>query len=108
MRITVGCDIVFLPRFKKSISRTPGIKDRIFSPREQEEKEIKRLAGFFAAKEAAMKALGIPAGNWRKIEISRDESGKPRLEAEGVSACYDLSISHDGEYILAVVVFYNF
>jgi len=106
--IKVGCDIVFLPRFEKILSRTPEIKDRIFSLREREGAGVKRLAGFFAAKEAAMKAIGFTAGDWRKIEILPDQTGRPRLLMNGVSARNDLSISHDGDYVLAFVIFYDF
>jgi len=74
------------------------------------------VAGLFAAKEAAMKALGTgwSAGvGFLQIEVLRQVSGAPalqlhgeaqrRAEALGVEDLW-LSISHDGPSAVAVVV----
>jgi holo-[acyl-carrier protein] synthase len=73
------------------------------------------LAARFAAKEAAMKALGrgfydIP---WTDIEVVSDDSGQPRLKLHGKAAEraaelnvaeYAVSLSHAKEYATAVVL----
>ena len=56
------------------------------------------LAGIFCAKEAIYKATGSSEGpNWLSIEISHMD-GKP------VHSGYSISISHDGEYAVAMAV----
>ncbi len=72
-----------------------------------------RYAARFAAKEAALKALGAPAGlRFTELEVVREE-GAPRLvlagraaeaaRALGVTRLH-LSITHDGGTAAAVVV----
>jgi len=109
MEVRVGTDIVRVERF-----RAPGIKtpvEKIFLPSELSNRDPKHLAGIFAAKEAAMKALKIPAGEWQNIEITYEESGRPQLNLlrDFLSVpkilSWDLSISHDGGYAIAVAVF---
>ncbi len=107
MTIRVGCDVVAIPRFTKILLRTPAMRRRIFLPRETKGASIERLAGIFAAKEAVMKATGIPAGKWHDIEISHTRAGRPRVKLSRPSASgytCDLSIAHDGDYAFAVVV----
>jgi holo-[acyl-carrier protein] synthase len=75
------------------------------------------LAGRFAAKEAAMKALGLgwPAGiGFRDIEVTRESSGRPglrfnklaasRAEMLGVNRAA-LSMTHDQTFSSATVIF---
>lgn len=100
-----GVDLVHIPRFQKILARTPATKRRIFLPQEARDATREELAGTFAAKEAVMKALGIAAGNWQRIEIKRQKKGKPFFLLHGFPkprAC-DLSIAHDGDYVFAVV-----
>ena len=68
---------------------------RIFTRREVEDSlaagsvSAARLAARFAAKEAAMKALRVPATEgipWRSIELVRDEDGSMRLRLTGRAA----------------------
>ncbi|PXW98127.1 holo-[acyl-carrier protein] synthase [Sphaerotilus hippei] len=73
-----------------------------------------RLAARFAAKEAAIKALGLThlGVSWTSIEVVRDALGQPiltlhdnaqqRARALGVYSC-SLSLSHDGPFALACV-----
>jgi holo-[acyl-carrier protein] synthase len=74
------------------------------------------MAGRFAAKEAAMKALGLgwPGGiAYRDIEITREVSGKPgirfsnraaqRAERIGASRCV-VSMTHDRTHSSATVI----
>ena len=112
MEIKVGCDIVHIPKFKKS-AEAGGRKffEKIFTAYELAgTPSIETLAGIFAAKEAAIKALGIPVGSWHNIEISHHKNGKPKIKLLGNSVSKykgEVSIAHDGEYALAFVVFYG-
>jgi holo-[acyl-carrier protein] synthase len=91
---------------------------RVFTDRELEQAggRIERLAGRFAAKEAAAKMLGTGIGAtiaWREIEIVRLDGGKPQLVLHGGAlahaatlglAAFDVSISDTGDHVLAVAV----
>ncbi|KAF0124471.1 MAG: hypothetical protein FD189_2063 [Elusimicrobia bacterium] len=103
MALKVGCDIVFIPRFEKAL-REGGeeLRRRLFAPHESEGAGPERLAGIFAAKEAALKAVGAPAGGWLEFSLERGEDGAPRLSTT-LPWLLEVSISHDGDYALAVV-----
>ena len=73
-----------------------------------------RLAARFAAKEAAMKAFGLSEAGvgWRDIEVRRGDDGACTLALHGRAAevaaeggCneFAVSLSHDGDYAMAVV-----
>ena len=68
-----------------------------------------RLAGTFAVKEAAFKALALPKGDWHLLEVRHDPEGKPSLafaleyDSRHILSC-DVSISHSGGYVVACVV----
>ena len=57
----VGIDVVDIARFAEALSRTPGLKERLFTDAEQV-KPIASLAARFAAKEALAKALSAGKG----------------------------------------------
>jgi holo-[acyl-carrier protein] synthase len=74
-----------------------------------------RLAARFAAKEAAVKALGLSERGvgWRQIEVTRQPSGECRLSLHGAArdaAAEDgvvelaVSLSHEGDYATAIVL----
>jgi holo-[acyl-carrier protein] synthase len=77
---------------------------------------VAHVAGLFAAKEAAMKALGTGWAQgvaFRQIEVVRDAGGAPGLRLHGEAerrarqlgaARAHLTISHDGRSAAAVVV----
>ncbi|MEJ2414747.1 MAG: holo-ACP synthase [Sulfurimonas sp.] len=76
-------------------------------------KNYKTAAGFWATKEAVSKALGSGIGkecSFFDIKIYKDDKGAPKLSFskelintfELIQA--QLSITHDGEYAIAVVV----
>src|SRR5262249_37109797 len=113
-------DICEIARIRSSLERF-GIAffERILT--EQERAYCERhadsavnYAGRFAAKEAAIKALGGPPGlRWHDMEILRTEGGAPRLALHGATAEIakgmgvtrtHLSISHDGGFAAAVVI----
>ncbi len=111
--IGVGIDVVDIDRFAESLVRTPGLRDRLFTPAEATRPPAS-LAARFAAKEAIAKALGAPAGlAWHDAEVVSESSGRPRFtlrgtvaasaEAQGVASVH-LSLSHDAGIASAVVV----
>ena len=111
--IGVGIDVVDLERFAESLSRTPGLTERLFTPTEAS-LGIASLAARFAAKEALAKALGAP-GNlaWHDAEVLSEESGRPLFSLRGTVAAraadlgaerVHLSLSHDAGIASAMVV----
>jgi holo-[acyl-carrier protein] synthase len=111
--IGVGIDVVDLERFGGSLSRTAGLRERLFTPGEASH-GIASLAARFAAKEALAKALGAP-GNlaWHDAEVVSEDSGRPRFTLRGTVAArcdelgavhVHLSLSHDAGIASAVVV----
>ena len=110
MKLKIGCDIVQITRFERSAGKGgKEFLDRVFSASElANAPAVATLAGMFAAKEAVMKALKMKAGDWHKIEIKKDENGRPEvklLELDKRVMSRDMSISHDGEYAMAVAIF---
>ena len=75
-------------------------------------KNYKTASGFWAAKEACSKALGVGIGSecsFHDIEIIKTPKGAPKLKlstklVENFNITdTSLSITHDGEYAIAVV-----
>lgn len=123
MIVGLGLDIAEIDRIEAAITRhgTPFL-ERVFTPGEvayceRYRNKFERYAGRFAAKEAAMKALGTGwrrGVRWRDIEVTRELSGKPTLRLEGVARQVadalgvrniSLTISHSGNWALAEVIF---
>jgi holo-[acyl-carrier protein] synthase len=123
MIVGLGLDIAEIDRIAAAITRhgAPFI-ERLFTPREaayceKHKNRFERYAGRFAAKEAAMKALGTGWSHgvrWRDIEVAREASGKPTLNLSGVAReladrmgvkNISLSITHSGNVALAEVIF---
>ena len=119
MIIGVGIDVVPVERFAESLTRTPGLRDRLFTADEQRTpwgnpRTGESLAARFAAKEAVAKALGAPGDlHWHDAEVTVGEHGRPHLEVRGTVAgraaqlgvtSWHVSLSHDGGIASAVVV----
>ncbi|MCD6081626.1 holo-ACP synthase [candidate division WOR-3 bacterium] len=108
--ISVGIDLVDTSRIRSLYERY-GEKflNLIYSKRELEEwyqrgQPIEYLAGRFALKEAFIKAAGhyIP---WRSIEILADTTGKPKLLHRGEPISGSLSVSHEGNLAIGIVIY---
>jgi holo-[acyl-carrier protein] synthase len=109
----VGVDVCDIDRFAASLERTPGLRDRLFTPAEAA-RPMASLAARFAAKEALAKALGAPTGMaWHDAEVVSEESGRPRFELRGTvrararelgAVHVHLSLSHDAGIASAMVV----
>ena len=117
-RFSVGVDAVSLPRFRKHLKHA-GSR---FLARVLVEEEIRdchgrteSLAARFAAKEAALKALGTGTQgvSWHNVIVESDDLGAPRIRLMGSAAAradtlglnyWALSLTHDGDYAFAVVL----
>ena len=116
--LTTGVDIIEIPRIKRVLDRYgQRFLNRVFTPAEIAycRGRAPNLAGRFAAKEAAMKALGtgVRGVSWKDIEVIRADSGAPSLRLHGRAEKraqrlqvgeMSLSISHSREYAVAFVV----
>jgi holo-[acyl-carrier protein] synthase len=111
--IGIGVDLVDIPRFERSVERTPRLLERLFSPSERA-LPVRSLAARYAAKEALIKALGGSEGlHWSEIEVTPEESGRPWFTLGGSTAAVvadrgitaiHLSMTHDGGFAVAYVV----
>ena len=91
--IGVGTDLVDVDRIRVALERTPGLRDRVFTPAEYAHSARHRdpaphLAGRFAVKEAVMKALGQGFGSvsFTDIEVINRPSGEPDVALTGRAA----------------------
>ena len=113
MILGIGVDVVEVARLTKALERTPSLRAKLFTAREQEVTAPESLAARFAAKEAVAKALGTRGLPWVDAEVVSQDDGKPVLEvhgrvaevaaAQGISR-WHLSLSHDGGIATAFVV----
>lgn len=120
--IGIGIDIIEIKRIEKAMQKgSDRFRIRIFTDREVEYCEKKRkkyqhYAARFAAKEAAMKALGTGLRKgigFPEIELINKVSGKPELffygkaleilDASGGREV-SVSVSHSNDYAVATVV----
>ncbi|GAA1797284.1 MAG: holo-ACP synthase [Actinobacteria bacterium] len=113
MIVGVGIDVVDVARFGETLTRTPRLRDRLFTETERD-LPLNSLAARFAAKEAFAKALGAPVGlDWQDAEVRRNASRQPYFVTQGSVAArvtelgitsVHLSLSHDAGIASAVVV----
>jgi holo-[acyl-carrier protein] synthase len=118
--VGVGLDLVPITRVESFFHRwgSRGI-EKLFTPGERDYCQAKPLpaqhyAARFAAKEAALKALGVPpALRWHELEVASSR-GEPRLLLHGAAGAAAarlgvtrtfLTISHAADIAAAVVVF---
>ena len=122
MIIGIGTDIVAIKRFQRFVDENnAAILHRLFTKHELEYCRPKKgsaasYAARFAAKEAFMKALGTGLRDglsWQDMEIVNDHNGKPELRLSGRaeqlfkergSSTAFLSLTHDGDYAVAMIV----
>ena len=135
--LSVGTDVVYLPRIRRLINKREGrslvhFAKRILHPLEIRDLThrhpqwqvqhagagagsdclIKWLGGRFAAKEAARKAMGATTLGWKDVWVEVIErSGQPHIICatrdvynQNVEREAKLSISHDGDYVIATVL----
>jgi phosphopantetheine--protein transferase-like protein len=109
--LDVGIDIVEINRFL-DLCINYDLESIIFTQEEMSE-SIQRKAGYFAAKESVLKCLPpnviIDFSFFRKIQIIKYRNGKPLVEftdkylqEQLKDWNFNLSISHDGDYAVAI------
>ena len=113
MIIGTGIDLVDIPRFERTLERTPRLLERLFAPSERGLR-LPSLAARYAAKEALIKTLGGSDGvHWTEIEIASEPSGRPHFVLSGSTADViaergitrlHLTMSHDAGLATAFVV----
>ncbi len=91
--IGIGIDLVEIARFRATLDRTPGIRERTFTEGERSYADARndpaeRYAVRWAAKEAVMKAMGVGLGevNMVDIEVVRADSGQPMVMLHDTAA----------------------
>jgi holo-[acyl-carrier protein] synthase len=122
MIVGTGIDIAEVPRIRRSIERFgTRFVERVFTAGEirycdSKANRCERYAARFAAKEAAMKALGTGWNHgvrWRDCEVVRLPGGRPTLAFHGKAAEFAaklgvrnaaLSLSHTEEQAIAQVI----
>jgi holo-[acyl-carrier protein] synthase len=122
MIVGTGIDIAEVPRIRRSLERFGDrFLKRIYTAGEirycdSKANRVERYAARFAAKEAAMKALGTGWSHgvrWRDCEVSRMPGGRPTINFHGkageIAARLGvkntaLSISHTEEQAIAQVI----
>jgi len=122
MIVGTGIDIAEVPRIRQSIERFGDrFVQRVFTAGEisycdSKANRMERYAARFAAKEAAMKALGTGWSHgvrWRDCEVTRLPSGRPTIAFHGKAAEFAarlgvknaaLSLSHTAEQAIAQVI----
>jgi holo-[acyl-carrier protein] synthase len=123
--IKIGTDICSLQRIANAYERFgKRFLERILTEAEikyvlsQPPHTVARIAGRFAAKEAASKTLGTGWNGvgWKEIEIVRQASGEPtvRLHGRAIEIAqrrglehWEVSVSHEREFATASVLAYG-
>ena len=122
MIVGTGIDIAEVPRIRQSIARFGDrFLQRIYTAGEirycdSKANRAERYAARFAAKEAAMKAIGTGWNHgvtWRDVEVCREPGGRPTITFHGKAAEFAaklgavhiaLSLSHTKEFAIAQVI----
>jgi len=110
----IGIDLIKTSRMKRLIERFNEKALQKFLSAEEIflVKNYKTAAGFWAVKEATSKALGTGIGeecSFKDITISKTRKGAPKIELSKQLiekfqiSDISVSITHDGEYAIAVV-----
>lgn len=118
----IGVDLVRVERMRKMMERWDRrFLSRVFTPEElsyclKRRRPEQHLAARFAAKEAALKALGTGLSmgvRWREIEVRRSRGEAPTIHFSGRTGALSqergtarglVSLTHDGEYAMAQVL----
>jgi len=110
----IGVDIIKISRMQRLMQRfkIKGLQKFLSSEEIELVKNYKTAAGFWAVKEAFSKALGVGIGStctFHDLKIYKTNKGAPKLAlCKKIVKQFNildvsLSITHDGEYAIAVV-----
>jgi holo-[acyl-carrier protein] synthase len=111
-----GIDLIEIDRLERALERRPALADRIFTQRElaaarARSRPGRHLAARFAAKEAALKALGLGGLRLHEVEVEGGKESSPSLRLSGSAeraaeergVDLDVSLTHSRELAAAVV-----
>jgi holo-[acyl-carrier protein] synthase len=110
----IGIDLIEIKRLERALERRPRLAKRLFSAGELEyagrhARPGRHLAARFAAKEAALKALGLGGLRLHEVEVEGGDGAPPRLRLHGEAARaadgleLAVSLTHSRELAAAVV-----
>ena len=113
----IGIDLLEIGRLERALERRPRLAERLFTDGElaharSRQRPGRHLAARFAAKEAALKALGGEALAPREIEVTGGGREAPRLRLHGRAAALaaergvelQVSLTHSHELAAAAVL----
>lgn len=119
---TIGIDMTTISRIQKSLEKE-SFANHVYGEKElqafyyRDKIKYNSLAANFAAKEAFSKALGTGIRDFDldEVQILREDSGKPYFEFSGKAADImlkgglqaDVSLSHEGDTAIAMVIIYK-
>jgi holo-[acyl-carrier protein] synthase len=120
MILGVGIDLAPVGRIERLLDRYAGrFAEKVFTDGERaycraRARPAEHFAARFAAKEALLKALGVPEGlRWHELEVASTAGRAPRLLLHGEAARaasrrgvlrVHLSLTHAGGQAAAVVI----
>jgi holo-[acyl-carrier protein] synthase len=122
MIVGMGVDIVEVPRIRAAVERFGDrFLHRLFTAAEikyceSKANKFERFAARFAAKEAALKAIGTGLSrgiSWQDVEVVREPSGRPTLSFTGKAAEFaarlgarrsSISLTHTEQTAFAQVI----
>jgi holo-[acyl-carrier protein] synthase len=112
-----GIDLIEIDRIERALERRPALAARIFTERELAEaneraRPARHLAARFAAKEAALKALGLGGLRLHEVEVEGGKNSAPALRLSGSAeqaaaergVNLEVSLTHSRDLAAAVVV----
>ena len=112
----IGIDLIEVERIERALERRPRLAQRLFTDAELEysrarARPARHLAARFAAKEAAMKALGLGGMRMGQIEVIGGGDHPPALRLSGDAAAVAdregvelrVSMTHSRELAAATV-----
>jgi len=109
MNLSIGTDILYIPRLKKTIETNPNFINKVYTKKEIEiannlSNSLEFYATRFAAKEAIIKATNGEY-DFSEIEILKEKNGKPLpsiLNNKNINI--ELSLSYDNDYAIAFCI----
>jgi holo-[acyl-carrier protein] synthase len=122
MIVGTGIDVTEVPRVAAAIERFgERFLRRVYTPREiaycqSKKNALERFAARFAAKEAAMKAIGTglrQGVTWHDVEVGHEHGGRPTILFTGRAAEFarrlgtkrvHLSLTHTEQTAIASVI----
>ena len=112
-----GIDLIEIERIERALERRPRLAERIFTLSERKfaagrARPGQHLAARFAAKEAALKTLGLGGLRLHEVEVAGGGDappslrlhGKARRTADEKGVALAVSMTHSRELAAAVVV----